>query len=162
MVTTLVIATALEEATSGYLGSDRHALEGSNQRNFRNGKRSNTIPTDMATIMRTGGRSSSPRDKKGTFAPVIVGKRQCRLSAIDGAVLSLSSRELTSGKASAHFTEVYSASVSKDASTRITDTVLREMVAWWSRPFERVCAAAFIDAINVRFVTSAGLSRAVA
>ena len=37
------------------------------------------------------------------FAPVIVGKRQRRLSDIDTVVLSLFSRGLTSGEVSAHF-----------------------------------------------------------
>lgn len=76
--------------------------------------------------------------------------RQRRLSDIDTVVLSLSSRGLTSGEISAHFAEVYGASVSKDTITRITDTVLEEMAAWWSRPLERVYAAIFIDVINVK------------
>lgn len=91
-----------------------------------------------------------PRDRDGTFTPVIVGKRQRRLSDIDTVVLSLSSRGLTSGEISAHFAEVYGASVSKDTITKITDTVLDEMAAWWSRPLERVYAAIFIDVINVK------------
>ena len=65
----------------------------------------------------------------GHSSPVIVGKRQRRLSDIDTVVLSLSSRGLTSGEISAHFAEVYGASVSKDSITRITDTVLEEMAA---------------------------------
>ena len=73
--------------------------------------------------------------------------RQRRLSDIDTVVLSLSSRGLTSGEISAHFAEVYGASVSKDSITRITDSVLEEMTTWWSRPLERVYAAVFIDVI---------------
>ena len=88
-----------------------------------------------------------PRDREGTFAPVIVDKRQRRLSDIDTVVLSLSSRGLTSGEISAHFAEIHGASVPKDTITRITDTVLEGMAAWWSRPLERVYAAIFIDVI---------------
>ena len=75
--------------------------------------------------------------------------RQRRLSDIDTVVLSLSSRGLTSGEISAHFAEVYGASVPEDTITRITDTVLEEMAAWWSRPLERVYAAILVDVINV-------------
>jgi transposase-like protein len=39
---------------------------------------------------------------------------------------------------------------SKDPVTRITDRVIEEMQAWWSRPLEGVYAAVFIDAIMVR------------
>ena len=59
--------------------------------------------------------------------------RQGRLSDVDTVVLSLSSRGLTSGEISAHFAEVYGASVSKDTITRITDTVLEEMAASYPR-----------------------------
>jgi len=145
-VTKLVIETALEEEMSEHLGYDKHAMEGRNRGNSRNGKRSKTVLTDAAGAVEI----DVPRDREGTFAPVIVGKRQRRLSDIDTVVLSLSSRGLTSGEISAHFAEVYGASVSKDTVTKITDTVLEEMTAWWSRPLERVYAAVFIDVINVK------------
>jgi transposase-like protein len=61
------------------------------------------------------------RDREGTLAPVILGKRQRWLSDIDTVVLSPSSRGLTSGEISAHFAEVYGANVSKDTITRITE-----------------------------------------
>ena len=76
--------------------------------------------------------------------------RQRRLSDDDTVVLSLSSCGPTCGEISTHFAEAYGASVSKDTITRITDTVLEEMYAWWSRPLERVYAAIFIDVINVK------------
>jgi transposase-like protein len=53
------------------------------------------------------------------FEPVIVRKRQRRLSDLDAAVLSLSAKGLTTGEISAHFADVYGAEVSKDTVTRI-------------------------------------------
>ena len=47
-VTKLVVETALEEEMSEHLGYDRHAVEGRNRGNFRNGKRSETVLTDAA------------------------------------------------------------------------------------------------------------------
>jgi transposase-like protein len=91
-----------------------------------------------------------PRDRDGTFEPVIVGKRQRRLSDVDAVVLSLYAKGLTTGEISAHFADVYGASVSKDTVTRITDRVIEEMQAWWARPLEGVYAAVFIDAIMVK------------
>ena len=77
-----------------------------------------------------------PRDRDGTFDPVIVKKRQRRLSDVDAVVLSLYAKGLTTGEISAHFAEVYGASVSKDTVSRITDRVIEEMQAWWARPLE--------------------------
>src|SRR5206468_5456916 len=75
-----------------------------------------------------------PRDRAGTFEPVIVKKGQRRLDGIDQIVLSLTARGLTTGEVSAHFAEVYGASVSKDTISRITDRVLEEMTDWLHRP----------------------------
>jgi putative transposase len=42
-----------------------------------------------------------PRDRAGTFEPVIVPKRKRRLSGVDEMVLSLSAKGLTHGEISA-------------------------------------------------------------
>jgi putative transposase len=68
-----------------------------------------------------------PRDRDGTFEPAIVRKRARRLDGVDGIVLSLSARGLTTGEIAAHFAEVYGARVSKDTISRITDKVIEEM-----------------------------------
>ena len=73
----------------------------------------------------------------GTFTPVIVAKRQRRLNDVDTVVLSLYAKGLTTGEISAHFAEVYGASVSRDTVSRITDRVVEEMQAWTSRPLQR-------------------------
>jgi hypothetical protein len=55
---------------------------------------------------------------------------------------------------SAHFAEVYGASVSKDTVTRITDTVLAEMADWQNRPLDRVYPVLFVDVISSRSATA--------
>ena len=49
---------------------------------------------------------------------------------------------------SAHFDEIYGASVSKETVSRITDKVIEEMHDWASRPLEPIYAAVFIDAVG--------------
>jgi putative transposase len=91
-----------------------------------------------------------PRDRDGTFEPVIVRKRQRRLDGIDQIVLSLTARGLTTGEIAAHFADVYGATVSKDTISRITDKVIEEMTEWAHRPLDRVYPVIFIDAIVVK------------
>jgi putative transposase len=55
---------------------------------------------------------------------------------VDQIVLSLSARGLTTGEISAHFAEVYGASVSRETVSKITDQVLEEMTAWMNRPLD--------------------------
>jgi putative transposase len=74
-----------------------------------------------------------PRGRDGTFEPVIVRKRQRRLSDVEEVVLSLYAKGLTTGEISGHFADVYGASVSKDTVWRITDRVIEEMQTWWAR-----------------------------
>jgi hypothetical protein len=77
-------------------------------------------------------------------------KRQRRLGEVDEIVLSLYAKGLTTGEISAHFAEIYGASVSKETVSRITDLVIEEMQAWQTRPLDEVYAAVFIDAIVVK------------
>src|SRR5689334_12348598 len=91
-----------------------------------------------------------PRDRQGTFEPQIVRKRQRRLTGVDEMVLSLYAKGLTTGEISAHFAEIYGASVSKETISRITDKVIEEMQDWAHRPLDEVYAAVFIDAVVVK------------
>jgi putative transposase len=144
-LTKTVIETALDEELAEHLGYDKHEPVGRNRGNSRNGKRAKTVLTDSGEVD-----IEVPRDRDGSFEPVIVAKRQRRLSGIDEIVLSLYARGLTTGDIAAHFADIYGAQVSKDTISRITDRVVEEMQAWTSRPLELIYAAVFIDAINVK------------
>jgi hypothetical protein len=115
MITKTVIESALDEEMAEHVGYDKHAVEGRNRGNSRNGRRTKTVLTDNAGPVEV----VVPRDRDGTFEPVIVKKRQRRLSEVDTVVLSLYAKGLTTGEISAHFAEVYGASVSKDTVSRI-------------------------------------------
>ena len=149
-----VLEIALEEEMTEHLGYDKHAAEGRNNANSRNGTRAKTVTTPAAGEVVI----EVPRDRDGTFEPVIVKKRQRRLNDVDAVVLSLFARGLTTGEISAHFAwgylplagAVYGVSISKDTISRITDKVIEEMQAWASRPLQAVYAAIFIDAIVVK------------
>jgi len=145
-LTKSVIETALDEEMAEHLGYDKHAPEGRNRGNSRNGSRSKTVLTDNAGEVEI----EVPRDRDSSFQPQLVKKRQRRLTDVDEIVLSLYAKGLTTGEISAHFADVYGASVSKDTVSKITDRVTEEMQAWWQRPLENVYAAVFIDAIMVK------------
>lgn len=132
-LTKTVIETALDEEMSEHLGYDKHQVAGRNGGNSRNGVRTKTVLTDNVGPIEI----SVPRDRDGTFSPVIVAKRQRRLGDVDTIVLSLSAKGLTTGESSAHFAEIYGASLSKDTVSRITDRVVAEMAEWTSRPLEK-------------------------
>jgi transposase-like protein len=130
-LTKRVLETALEAEMSDHLGYDKHDPVGRNRGNSRNGVRSKTVLTEIGPV-----EIDVPRDVEATFAPTIGKKRQRRLTGVDQMLLSLSARGLTTGEISAHFAEVYGASVSKETISKITDQVLEEMSAWMCRPLD--------------------------
>jgi transposase-like protein len=145
-LTKTVLETALNEELTDHLGYDKHDTAGRDSGNIRNGSRSKTVLTDTTGPVQI----DVPRDRAGTFEPQIVKKRQRRLSGVDEMVLSLYAKGLTTGEISAHFAEIYGASVSKETISRITDKVLEEMQDWTHRPLDEVYAAVFIDAVVVK------------
>jgi putative transposase len=145
-LTKSVIETALGEEMTEHLGYEKHDPAGIGSDNIRNGIRSKTVLTENTGPVEI----DVPRDRAGTFEPQIVKKRQRRLGGVDEIVLSLYAKGLTTGEISAHFAEIYGASVSKETISRITDRVVEEMQSWQSRPLDEIYAAVFIDAIVVK------------
>jgi transposase-like protein len=146
LLTKSVIETALSEEMTDHLGYAKHDPAGVGSENIRNGTRSKTVISGNTGPVEI----EVPRDRAGTFEPQIVKKRQRRLGEVDEIVLSLYAKGLTTGEISAHFSEIYGASVSKETVSRITDRVLEEMQAWATRPLDEVYAAIFIDAVVVK------------
>jgi putative transposase len=144
-LTKRVLEAGLEAEMDSHVGYAKHTVEGRNGANSRNGTRTKTVITDVGPID-----IEVPRDRDGTFEPLIVRKHQRRLGGVDDMVLSLSAKGLTTGEISAHLAEVYGASVSKDTISVITDRVLGEITDWQSRPLDAVYPVLFIDAIYVK------------
>jgi transposase-like protein len=145
--TKTVLETALNEEMTEHLGFEpNQAPEDRESTNVRNGTRSKTVLVETTGPVPI----EVPRDRDGSFEPQIVKKRQRRLTGVDEIVLSLYAKGLTTGEISAHFAEIYGASVSKETVSRITDKVVAEMQEWSSRPLDQVYVAIFIDAIVVK------------
>jgi putative transposase len=144
-LTKMVVEGALEGEMDDHLGYSRHAPEGRNSGNSRNGHRAKTVLTEAGPV-----EISVPRDRDSSFEPKIVAKRQRRLTGVEELVISLSAKGLTHGEISAHLEEVYGAEVSKQTITAITDRVMEGMAEWQSRPLDPVYAVVFAGAIRVK------------
>jgi putative transposase len=145
-LTKTVLEPALSEEMTEHLGHDRNGRADPESGNVRNGTRPKTVLTEATGQVQI----DVPRDRAGTFEPRIVRKRQRRLTGVDEVVLSLYAKGLTTGEISAHFEQIYGASVSKETISRITDKAIEEMQSWQARPLDGVYAAIFVDAIVVK------------
>jgi putative transposase len=144
-LTKTVLETALNQELTEHLGHEKHG-QPAESGNVRNGTRPKTVLTESTGQVQL----EVPRDRDGSFEPQIVKKRQRRLTGVDEIVLSLYAKGLTTGEISAHFAEIYGASVSRETVSRITDKVIEEMQSWQQRPLDEVYAAIFVDAIVVK------------
>ena len=144
-LTRRLLNRALEAELSEHLGYKAGQAPPGGAGNARNGKPSKTVLTDQGPI-----RIRSPRDRKGTFEPEIVKKRQTRWVGFDEKVISLYARGLTVREIQGHLAEIYGTEVSPDLISRITDAVLADAKAWQNRPLERVYPIVYLDALVVK------------
>lgn len=121
-LTKQVLQSALEAELAAHLGYDKHDPVGRNGGNSRNGSTPKTVRTDIGEVT-----VAVPRDRAGTFEPVIVPKHQRRLPGFDANVISLYAKGLTTGDIVNHLSDVYGTTVSKDLFSRVTDQVLKDL-----------------------------------
>jgi putative transposase len=80
-----VLERALEAELGEHLGYARHDPAGRNSGNSRNGKISKTVQTGVGPVA-----VEVPRDRAGTFEPLLVPKRSGRISGgLDDMIISL-------------------------------------------------------------------------
>ena len=139
-----VLETGLNAELTEHLGYERHARDGGGT-NARNGSFPKTLTTEIGEVP-----IRVPRDRDGTFEPVLVPHGQRRLDGLEAQVISLYANGLTTGEIGDHLAEIYGTSVSKDTISRITDGIVADMEAWQSRPLDPIYAVVLIDAIVIK------------
>jgi len=144
-MTKAVLERALDVEMADHLGYDVGDPAGNGSGNSRNGHGAKTVLT-------TGGSVSLdvPRDRNGSFTPVIVPKFKRRLGGVEDMILSLYARGMSTRDITAHLAEVYGASVSAATISRVTDVVADEIALWQCRPVDAVYPILYIDAIRIK------------
>lgn len=150
-MTKALLERALAEELTEHLGYEPH--ERAQTDNARNGTSVKTVITEAGSV-----ELDVPRDRGGSFEPVVVRKGQRRLEGVNQLVLSLYARGMTVRDIQAHLGEIYDVDVSPDLISRITDAVLEEVRDWQARPLDTVYPVIFLDAIICK-VRDAGTVR---
>ena len=131
-LTKQVLEAGLEVEMDEHLGYPKHAHEGRDGANSRNGTRSKTVITEVGPV-----EIDTPRDRDGSFEPATIKKRQRRLHGVDSMVISLTAKGLTTGEIEAHLAETYGTEISRETISKITDAVLEDIGLWQNRPLDR-------------------------
>lgn len=141
-MTKAVLERALDAEMADHLGYEAGDPAGIGSGNSRNGHGRKTVHTTAGPV-----ELEVPRDRNGSFTPVIVPKRTRRLGNVEDMILSLYARGMSTRDITAHLEEVYGASVSAATISRVTDVVAEEITAWQNRPVDPVYPILYIDAI---------------
>ena len=140
-----LIEAALAAELNHHLGYASGADRPENATNQRNGSTSKTVLTGDGQV-----RIETPRDRDGSFDPVLVPKHARRFTGFDDKIVALYARGLTVREIQGFLLETYGTEVSPDLISTVTDGMLAEVAAWQSRPLEPVYAVVFFDALRVK------------
>jgi transposase-like protein len=113
--------------------------------NQRNGVTAKTVLTGDGKL-----RIETPRDRDGSFEPLLLPKHARRFTAFDDSIVALYARGLTVREIQGYLAESYGTEVSPDLISTVTDSVLAEVTAWQARPLETVYPVVFFDALRVK------------
>lgn len=139
----LSVEAALNAEMTHYPGYEKNqSRPGANS---RNGYSTKTVITgDGLLELRT------PRDRDGTFEPQRVKKNQTRITGMDNQILLLYAKGMTTREIAAAFKELYDADVSPALISKVTDTVMEQIVEWQNRPLDAVYPIVYLDCIVLK------------
>src|SRR6516165_6472713 len=144
-LTSALVERALNAELSEHLGYEKNSPAGRGSGNNRNGTSSKTLKTDKGELP-----IEVPRDRNGSFEPVLLKKHQTHFDGFDDKILSMYARGMSVRDIQQHLKELYGTEVSPDLISRVTDAVLDEVKAWQSRPLDPVWPVIYLDALVVK------------
>ena len=113
--------------------------------NHRNGSSGKTVLTEDGPL-----RIEVPRDRQGSFEPVLIPKHERRFTGFDDKIVAMYARGMTMREIQGFLLESYAVEVSAEFISSVTDAVLAEVTAWQARPLETMYPVVFFDALRVK------------
>ena len=138
-----ILERALEAEMQAHLGYERYERNASE--NARNGSFKKNLTTENGQL-----ELEVPRDRKGSFEPVVVKKKQTRIEGLDDKIISLYAKGMSVSDIKIQMQELYGAEISESLISRITDDVIDEVKLWQSRALESVYPIVFFDCLVVK------------
>ena len=141
----------LEAEMDDHLGYEKS--ERSDSDDYRNGYKEKAVNSSYGSL-----RIDVPQDRKSTFEPKVVKKRQKDISDIDKKIISMYAKGMTTRQISDTLMDIYGFEASESFISDITDKILPQIEEWQTRPLDDVYPVVYIDAIHYS-VRSDGIIR---
>jgi transposase-like protein len=138
-----LIERALGAELGHHLGQARE--DGASPKNHRNGVSAKTVVTDEGPV-----RIEVPRDRQGSFEPLLIPKHERRFTGFDDKILAMYARGMTMREIEGFLQDQYGVEVSPELISTVTDAVMAEVKTWQSRPLETMYPVVFFDALRVK------------
>ena len=122
----------------GYSKSER-----SDSDDYRNGYKSKRVNSSYGSM-----EIEVPQDRRSTFEPQVVKKRQKDISDIDQKIISMYAKGMTTRQISDTLEDIYGFEASEGFISDVTDKILPQIEDWQHRPLSEVYPVLFIDAIH--------------
>ena len=144
-LTKAVLERAMQVELNDHLGYEKHEAKGNNSGNSRNGVTSKTLKGDFGEI-----ELETPRDRNGSFEPIIISKGQRRWEGFDDKIVSMYARGMSTRQIQATLEEIYQIELSPTSISNVTDGVNELVKEWQSRPLDTNYAIIWLDALHVK------------
>ena len=135
------IKEMLEAEMDSHLGYRRS--QRSDSSNARNGHKSKNVKSGCGEI-----EIEVPQDRQSTFEPQVVKKRQKDISEIEGKIIAMYSKGMTTRQISDTVQDIYGFDVSEGFISNVTDKLMPRIEEWRKRPLSECYPIVFIDAIH--------------
>jgi transposase-like protein len=135
------IKEMMEAEMDDHLGYGKS--ERSDSDDYRNGYKTKRVNSSYGSM-----EIDVPQDRKSTFEPQVVRKRQKDISDIDQKIISMYAKGMTTRQISETIEDIYGFEASEGFISDVTDKILPQIEDWQNRPLDEVYPILYIDAIH--------------
>ena len=135
------IKEMMEAEMDNHLGYSKS--ERSDNDDYRNGYKSKRVNSSYGAM-----EIDVPQDRKSTFEPQVVKKRQKDISDIDQKIISMYAKGMTTRQISETIEDIYGFETSEGFISDVTDKIMPQIEDWQNRPLDEIYPILYIDAIH--------------
>ena len=135
------IKEMMEAEMDDHLGYEKSQRSDSDD--YRNGYKTKRVNSSYGTM-----EIEVPQDRRSSFEPKVVQKRQKDNSDIDSKIISMYAKGMTTRQISETIEDIYGFDVSEGFISDVTDKLLPQIEDWQNRPLDDIYPIVYIDAIH--------------
>lgn len=135
------IKEMMEAEMDDHLGYGKSERSDSND--YRNGYKTKRVNSSYGSM-----EIEVPQDRKSSFQPQVVKKRQKDISEIDQKIISMYAKGMTTRQISETMEDIYGFETSEGFISDVTDKILPQIEDWQNRPLAEIYPILYIDAIH--------------